>query len=64
MDDVQKIIDQVPADKIVFTSYQNNYAHLDYTWAYDAHDVIYGDVSKLLTQYATGNTVNCNAKHN
>lgn len=51
--DVQKIIAQAPADKIVFTSYQEHYAHLDYVWAVDANKVIYQDVTRLLKQYAS-----------
>lgn len=51
-EDVQKIIAQAPAENIVFTSYQEHYAHLDYVWAVDAHRVIYGDVVRLLKKYA------------
>lgn len=50
--DVQKILDQAPADKIVFTSYLDNYAHLDYTWAFNAKDYVYPDVVKQLSKYA------------
>jgi hypothetical protein len=55
--DVQKILDQAPADKIVFTSYLETYAHLDFTWAYNAKDVLYPDVAKVLTQYASTKSV-------
>lgn len=50
--DVQKILDQAPADMIVHKLYLERYAHLDFTWAYNAKDVLYPDVLSVLTQYA------------
>lgn len=50
--DVQKILDQAPADKIVHTHYLERYAHLDFTWAENAKDLLYPDVVRVLTKYA------------
>lgn len=50
--DVQRIADEIPADKLVYWDIQEDYAHLDYVWAYDAKDLIYPKVVELLTQYA------------
>jgi len=50
-DDVARLMSEVPVDKVVLTDFQDDFAHLDYTWAYDANVRIYGTVSSLLTQY-------------
>ena len=42
---------ELPASTIVHTDYQDDFAHLDYTWAYDANVKIYGTVANLLTTY-------------
>jgi pimeloyl-ACP methyl ester carboxylesterase len=49
--DVQRLINEVPTDKIVYIDYQDDYAHLDFTWAYNANTRIYGKVVNLLQQY-------------
>ena len=48
--DVKRLIKELPESTIVFENYQRDYAHLDYTWAYNANDRIYKDVVDLLTE--------------
>jgi pimeloyl-ACP methyl ester carboxylesterase len=50
--DVTRLIDELPADKIVFNQFDEDYAHLDYVWAYNAGSRIYASVANLLQQYA------------
>jgi hypothetical protein len=50
--DVEKLLTQAPADKIVHTQYLQRYAHMDFVWAYNAKDLLYPDVVKVLTTYA------------
>ncbi len=46
-----RLMAELPAERVVLTDFQDDYAHLDYTWAYDANVRIYGTVSNLLAQY-------------
>jgi len=50
-EDVVKLLDELPADKIVHFDNQDDYAHLDFVWAPGAAERIYGQVIDLLTQY-------------
>lgn len=50
--DVERLIDELPADKIVLKSYLETYAHLDYTWAYDANVNVYAQATDILKEYA------------
>lgn len=50
--DVQKIVDEVPKDMIVFSDTQRDYAHLDFVWAPNANSRIYGKVLDLIAQYS------------
>lgn len=49
--DVKRLIAELPASTIVFENHQAKYAHLDYTWAYNANEYIYNDVLDLFEQY-------------
>jgi lysosomal acid lipase/cholesteryl ester hydrolase len=51
--DVQRLLSELPAAAVVHTQYQPEYAHLDYTWAENAHEKVYGDVQDLLRKYAS-----------
>lgn len=46
--DVQKIRNEVPSSRIVHDDVQEDYAHLDFVWAYNANERIYGQVVQLL----------------
>lgn len=50
--DVERLIDELPADKIVLKSFLDTYAHLDYTWAYDANVNVYAQATDVLKEYA------------
>lgn len=49
--DVQKILDQAPAEKIVLYDFVETYAHLDYTWAFDANVHVYDKVLSVIGKY-------------
>lgn len=49
--DVQKILNEAPADKIVLFDEVETYAHLDYTWGYDANVNVYAKVLDVIAQY-------------
>jgi hypothetical protein len=53
VDDVNKMLQQVPASSIVYHDEEKDFAHLDYTWAYNANTRIYSKVVRLLEKYAT-----------
>jgi hypothetical protein len=46
--DVQRLLAELPADKIVHTKQSSTYAHLDYTWAVNANTEVYSDILALL----------------
>jgi lysosomal acid lipase/cholesteryl ester hydrolase len=46
--DVQKIRNEVPSSRIVYDDVQEDYAHLDFVWAYNANERIYSQVVQLL----------------
>lgn len=49
--DVKRMVEEIPSESVVHHDIQDTYAHLDYTWAYDANDLIYNQVTDLLLQY-------------
>lgn len=49
-EDVKKLIAELPPSTIVHENAQPKFAHLDYTWAYNANEHIYNDVVDLLQQ--------------
>lgn len=51
--DVQRLINELPADKIVFQDVQSDFAHLDFTWAFNANTRIYNKITDLLKQYSS-----------
>lgn len=42
--DVARLQAELPASSIVYNDLQSDYAHLDYTWAFNANTRIYGKV--------------------
>lgn len=48
--DVKRLVAEVPAESVVYSDNQDDFAHLDFTWAYDANTRIYNKVS-ILTVY-------------
>eukprot|EP01040_Poterioochromonas_malhamensis_P012373 gene12373-13526_t len=49
--DVKQLVDELPADKIVYQDNQEDYAHLDFTWAFNANERIYNKIIDLFTPY-------------
>jgi hypothetical protein len=49
--DVQKILNEAPADKIVLFDEVETFAHLDYTWGYDANVNVYAKVLDVIGKY-------------
>ena len=45
--DVTRLVAEVPAESIVYSDNQDDFAHLDFTWAFDANTRIYNKVSVL-----------------
>ncbi len=54
-DDVSRLINELPVGAVVFDSLQLSYAHLDYTWGYNANKLVYRDAVRLLKEYAKRN---------
>lgn len=50
--DVGDLLDQVPAASVVFDHVTPAFAHLDFTWAYNANSKVYKYVTDLLVEYA------------
>ena len=48
--DVQRILDEAPPDKIILFDETDTFAHLDFTWGYDANIHVYGKVLKVLSE--------------
>ena len=49
--DVTRLVAELPSESVVHHDIQDTYAHLDYTWAYDANSLIYNQVIDLLMEY-------------
>ena len=49
--DVQKIVNEAPEDMIVLFDEVDTYAHLDYTWGYDANSYVYAKVLDVIGEY-------------
>jgi len=53
--DVTHMLEEVPASNVIYNHTTPLFAHLDYTWAWNANAKIYDKVTKLLGQYAKKN---------
>lgn len=51
VDDVARLLQEVPATSIVYQDTEKDYAHLDYTWAYDANVRIYNKVLRVIEKH-------------
>lgn len=49
--DVRRILDEAPPDKIVSFDETDTFAHLDFTWGYDANVHVYRKVLNVLKEY-------------
>lgn len=49
--DVKRMVAELPADKLVYSAYLRNYAHLDYVWAPNAGRDVYTKVLDQLAKY-------------
>jgi lysosomal acid lipase/cholesteryl ester hydrolase len=49
--DVQKIVNEAPSDMIVLFDEVESYAHLDYTWGFDANVYVYAKVLDVISKY-------------
>eukprot|EP01126_Amoeba_proteus_P065947 TRINITY_DN9464_c0_g1_i1.p1 TRINITY_DN9464_c0_g1~~TRINITY_DN9464_c0_g1_i1.p1 ORF type:complete len:257 (-),score=49.38 TRINITY_DN9464_c0_g1_i1:120-890(-) len=50
--DVERIINSVSPEHVVQVQFVPSYAHLDYTWGYDANVFVYQDVLKQLEKFS------------
>ena len=50
--DVDTLVQQLPPETIVFQDIQDDFAHLDFTWAPSCKDRIYNKIVDLLSQYS------------
>jgi len=50
-DDVQKLIRELPKDRIVFEKNIPAYSHIDFIWGIDAKDLVYKDILDLFSKY-------------
>jgi len=50
--DVARLVSELPLSKIVYQDIQVDFAHLDFTWAFNANTRIYSKISDLLKQYS------------
>jgi pimeloyl-ACP methyl ester carboxylesterase len=50
--DVEHLLEELPAENIVYNHVTPLFAHLDYTWAWDANVKIYDKVTELLGKYS------------
>ncbi len=48
---MQRIIDEVRPGTIASAQQIPTYAHLDFTWGVDAHQLVYANVVQLLQKY-------------
>lgn len=50
-DDVKRIREEMNPERIIHVQLQPLYAHMDFTWAMNAHDEVYRDVVRLLQEF-------------
>ena len=45
------LMKELPSENIIFSKRIESYAHLDFTWAANAKEMVYDDLMKLLQEY-------------
>ena len=52
--DVQTLINQLPNSTVIHTDIIQNYAHMDFVWAPDAHIQVYADLIQRIAKHNPG----------
>jgi len=50
--DVEQLVNGLPTASVVYHKNIEDYAHLDFSWAEDAHSIVYPDVVNLVRKYS------------